>query len=288
MIKLRYGSWSTKTPASYIKNLPAIEAQTFDLMSVFSSYHDHGPSVIDDRSFYCSDVEFNDYINDFYKVGQDAPMLLFEHIFENKPSHLNWHDFGKKLLERTKIIFDYMQKPNLVAPPIINLKDDAKDVYLEYIAAARNYINYWGMHCITEMNEQIITNYVDILNQCLTISKKQLYVTKFLIPSCEHEVSNKHINWKPNTHIQSANQMKNFYKTIQDICKYNSIWYFVADEIDYFDPKKKIPDNFYNINWIHPVDSTHWNSSHFLGSTDYKGNTKTVIFDTIKELHGNV
>lgn len=244
--------------------------------------------TIDRNSWYLNDSDFFSYVKNVSSIRFKYLSVFDSPFVYEKPESVSWRDFCNKLNERSKIIVSTLKKSGCVfiAPPFSFFSGDIRDFAIEFFSLTRNLFDIWSFHCVSEISEEKIANITSLINECFSISKKPLWITKFSIPSCEHSIKNAIYDFNPNTYNQSALQMKTVFKLVESLSKSNSKWFYCGSGSDFYHPDKPVPD-FWSLSDLYPIKSERWISQHFLGSMDYKNNIKKPIIDALVSLNSN-
>lgn len=275
------------TPVIKRKILPVTSSDDRLFWESLRAISDFDLPVIDPTSWYLDDTAFSSYIQKISTVPFKQLCVFDSPFAHEKPAQVNWSDFTRKLIERCKIVKNIIKKQQntlLVAPPILPLDGEIRDLCMEFLTTGRNLFDVWSMHCITEITEQKIGNITSMLNECLSVLRKPVWVTKFSIPSCEYPIKNPQPGWGPNTYFQAANQTRNIFRIVEGVTKGESKWFHVGTGLDAYHPDKDIPDNLWKPYKLCPAGSVNWTSFHFLGLLDYQKKIKKPVFDTLREM----
>jgi len=249
---------------------------------------------LDFKHWYDTDEVFENYITKISLIKPPA-VCLFDRPYDyERPAQLHIDDFEKKLYFRSKLASSILRDHGVkvVSPAISIVPQEYQSRYLNYFVHNRLLFDVYSMHCCYDYREQSTALLTSFLQQVLNVLKKEVWVTRWAVPSCEHPIENRHVigksSWTPMSYTESAVKMTHIYKTFNEMsndCK----WFYTGLSIDDYAPDKNIPNIFWdNQHYPSLLTGITWNHFHFMGFINYKNEMKTHLMQTLQNINKNV
>ncbi len=261
----------------------------------WSSLYDeqHSIVVLDHRHWLYDDDTFRTYVKKVCHIDCCAIQFSEDPLGYEKPS-VDIDVFVKKLLERTEIISDAIKRSNskarLLSPAIGVVPEGRRNVYLDYFISARQYFDIYNVHCWSDASEHYLGQIASFLQQVMRVLPKEVWVTKWAVPSFEGKVVQRVITdfeWKPLKYEPASQRMVRMFDLIDSAAMNKSKWFFVGVGQDLYIPRKIS----YDIDrWMHSnvilqnVDHRLWNYVNFLGLITFDEKIKQPLLDTLIKL----
>lgn len=252
------------------------------------SIHRTDIAVLDSRQWYLSDQEFYDYVHEVSKINFDA-VVLFEHPYGGEsPRSVDIDSLERKLFERTKIAVAAIRgrkgsKVQIISPAISDVPSEFYDRYVDYFLHHRNVFDIYSLHIANDMQEATIGRVTSMLTQVLKALPREVWVTKWAIPSVNKPISTAGIvgesNWKQISYASAVQRLRHIFISVESITGGKSKWFYTGMCQDKYKPRHlPSPMDF----WRDPtlMTSSHaWGHQHFFGIIDHKGEIKEEVFD---------
>jgi hypothetical protein len=142
-------------------------------------------------------------------------------------------------------------------------------------------------HDMTDHGFGFLTTF---LRQVLKASAKPVWVF-WSICSCEHSVDNfgklSTSDWQPPRQKTGVAKSMQMYKAVESLTRRAATWFYTGVCQDFYEPRKHLSDLQWEPYWVEKADiiTDSWNSRHFAGLLDHKGEVKKGVLSTIKKLH---
>lgn len=249
---------------------------------------------LDFKHWYDTDDVFQEYITKISLIKPPA-VCLFDRPYDyERPSQLHIDDFERKLYFRSKLASSILRENGIkvVSPAIAVIPQEFQSRYLNYFVQNRLLFDIYAMHCCYDYREQSTALLSSFLQQVLNVLKKEVWVTKWSVPSCEHPIENRHVigksSWIPMSYTESSVKMTHIYDTFNEMCQNDCKWFYTGIGKDDYDPDKKVP--LFGEYQYYPslLTGIVWNQFHFMGLINYKNEIKNHLIQTLQNMNKNV
>ncbi len=260
------------------------------------SIHRIDIAMLDPRQWYLDDDDFYAYIREVSRIKFSA-ISLFEHPYGlDRPRLIDLDSFERKLFERTKIAVQIIRGKQgsdiqIISPAITDTNVEYHDRYVDYFMHHRNSFDVYALHLCNDMQEPTIGRVVGLLNQILRILPREVWVTKWAIPSVDHKVSTSGIvgetSWQPLSQAAASQRLRHTFTVTEAATKRKCQWFYSGMCQDAYSPRHvPSPVDFWGKSMVYDVDAYNyeWGFQHFLGMFDYQNNIKDGLFGTFIDL----
>ncbi len=302
------GDWLGKTYYKHIlprlseASVPISKTKKIPLTSLDDERYWNDPSlsnsvdiaVLDHRHWYFDDEVFEKYVRKIATIEFKAVCLGECPFGFERPPQVDIQSFESKLYDRMKLastVIRQKQKSTIIPPAVHVLDDQYQEIYLDFFIHNRALFDVWSLHCCYDMTEQKTAVLTSFLNQLLITSRREVWVTKWAVPSCEHAVHNPNAiissSWtQPFSYTHAAGRMRHIFGEIESICDDKTKWFFCGTGQDAYHPAAKTPDPLwrpYSL-FLEGQDNISWGFQHFLGSITHTNEIKEPVINTFLQL----
>jgi len=130
-----------------------------------------------------------------------------------------------------------------------------------------------------------------LTHEVLSILHKPVWVTRWSIPTCDHDIKDKNSLEKLDLNLLSSrsavNKMLKYYEAINDIARDEIFWFYGGLNKDVYSASRSvcsIKSKFMSIFCNVHQEMASWNEYCFMGIGDYKGSIKNHVFSMLEDL----
>lgn len=281
-----------KVPIFKSKVLSLLELNNDSYWGELRSVHNVDIAMLDHNHWNYNDRVFASYVEKISSV-QFPAVCLFDSPLGYEMPKMDPHIFVNKLSKRTEILANTIRrrhKNTIILSPSIGILDASLiNLYIGYFIRNRQHFDAYSIHCCNPSDEHSIGILTHLISQIMKISPKELWITKWAVPSFEGKVvSSKFLGpslWSPDNYAVASQRLRRMFSLIEMSASRGSKWFYTGIGEDLYSPRTS-PDfyDYWKTQFFKPNISeytSYWNYWHFLGMVTCDKKIKEPVIKTI-------
>ncbi len=275
--------------------LPLIRLYDDEYWGGLRSVHRIDLAVLDPHHLQYSDRIFAEYVARIVSV-QFPAICLSEYPFGYDVPKVEIDDYAYKLSKRTEILANTIKKRHphciILSPAIGVVSEDSLSYCLDYFVNNRQHFTAYAVHCCNNSDEHTFGRLTSLLTQILQVLPKEIWVTKWAIPSFDGKLIGSSVmgatNWEPIGARSSGQRLRRSFSLLETLSKGNSKWFYIGMGKDAYHPHvRPSPDSYWNpltTAWRPSSYKNVWEFYHFLGMITHDDQIKDRLLDNLISL----
>lgn len=275
--------------------LPLIRLYDEEYWGGLRSVHRIDLAVLDSHHWQYSDREFADYVEKIISVHFPA-VCMSDYPFGYDVPKVEMEDYARKLSQRTALLAMAIKKRYastvILSPAIGVVPEEHLNTCLDYYIDNRQYFTAYAVHCCNKSDEHTLGRLTSLLTQVLKVLPKELWITKWAIPSFEGKIVGSSVmgaaSWEPIGYQAAGQRLRRTFMLLEALAKAKSKWFYVGMGKDAYHPRLR-PSSEANWNplttvWRPAVYKSTWDFYHFLGMLTHDGQVKDRLLENFISL----
>jgi len=285
------------------QNIPIFRQETLPLLRLYDdgywgglrSVHRIDLAVLDPHHWQFDDRVFAEYVERITSV-QFPAICISEYPFGYDVPKVEINEYARKMSQRTALLATSIKRRHsdtvILSPAVGVIREEYLNTCLDYYMSNRQHFTAYAVHCCNRSDEHTLGRLTSLLTQIQKILPKELWITKWAIPSFEGQLVGSSVmgpaSWEPISYKASGQRMRRTFTLLNTLSNSNSKWFYVGLGKDAYHPRLRSSCEEYwkplTTIWRPEEYKGFWDFYHFLGMLTHDGQIKDILLNSFLSL----